>query len=69
MFARFMGGMMFPSLEGMRSVAHVLHQLGVVSQAVAPEASVDLEPVAALEREGFFATLLGLPGEKSREAR
>ncbi len=64
MFARLMGGMMFPSLEGMRSVAHVLHGLGAVSQLVAPEASVDLEPVAALEREGFFAPLLGLTSEK-----
>jgi ABC-type nitrate/sulfonate/bicarbonate transport system substrate-binding protein len=69
MFARYMGGMMFPSLEGMRSVAHVLHQLGAVSQVVAPEASVDLEPVAALEREGFFATLMGLPGKKRKKAR
>lgn len=62
MFARFMGGMMFPSLEGMRSVAHVLHRLGAVSQLVAPEASVDLDPVATLEREGFFGKLMGLKG-------
>jgi len=67
MFARFMGGMMFPSLEGMRTVAHVLHRLGAVSQLVAPEVSVDLEPVAALEREGFFATLLGLTSSKKGE--
>lgn len=64
MFARFMGGMMFPSVEGMRSVAQVLHRLGAVSQLVAPEASVDLEPVAALEREGFFGKLMGLKGGK-----
>lgn len=69
MFARFMGGMMFPSLEGMRSVAHVLHRLGAVAQVLAPEASVDLEFVAALEREGFFATLMGLPGEKNAKTR
>jgi hypothetical protein len=67
MFARFMGGLMFPSLEGMRSVAHVLHRLGAVPQLVAPEESVDLDPVAALEREGFFATLLGLGGKTRGE--
>lgn len=69
MFARFMGGMMFPSMEGMRSVAHVLHRLGAVPQLVAPEASVDLEPVAVLEREGFFAALLGLARDDTRETR
>ena len=69
MFARFMGGMMFPSLEGMRSVAHVLHRLGAVPKLVAPEANVDLEPVAALEREGFFAALMGLRGQKMSEMR
>jgi ABC-type nitrate/sulfonate/bicarbonate transport system substrate-binding protein len=69
MFARFMGGMMFPSLEGMRSVGHVLHRLGAVPQIPAAQASVDLGPVAALEREGFFATMMGLPGENGKKTR
>jgi NitT/TauT family transport system substrate-binding protein len=59
LFARLMGGMMFPSLEGMRSALHVLHRLGVVPQVRAPEEFVDLEPVAALEREGFFGRFMG----------
>lgn len=73
MFARFMGGLMFPSLEGMRSVSQVLHRLGAIPQFVAPERSVDLELVATLEHEGFFAKLLGLTagkaGEKTMEPR
>lgn len=59
LFARLMGGMMFPSLEGMRSALHVLHRLGVVPQTLAPEDFVDLEPVAALEREGHFRNFMG----------
>lgn len=69
MFARFMGGLMFPSLEGMRSVAHALHRLGAIPQFVAPEISVDLELVASLEREGFFARLLGLSSGKKGEKK
>jgi ABC-type nitrate/sulfonate/bicarbonate transport system substrate-binding protein len=60
LFARLMGGMMFPSLEGMRNAADVLHRLGALSRAVPPQEAVDLEPVAALEREGFFARSMGL---------
>jgi NitT/TauT family transport system substrate-binding protein len=59
LFARLMGGMMFPSLEGIRSAVHVLHRLGVLQQLVAPEPFVDLEPVASIERDGFFAQLMG----------
>jgi ABC-type nitrate/sulfonate/bicarbonate transport system substrate-binding protein len=59
LFARLMGGMMFPSLEGMRSAGHVLHRLGVLPQPIDPEQFVDLEPVAAAERDGFFAQLMG----------
>lgn len=62
LFARLMGGMMFPSLEGMRSALHVLHRLGVVPQMRAPEEFVDLELVAALEREGFFGRFMGRLG-------
>ena len=59
LFARLMGGMMFPSVEGMRSAVHVLHRLGAVPKPMAPEELVDLEPVATLEREGFFGSFMG----------
>jgi ABC-type nitrate/sulfonate/bicarbonate transport system substrate-binding protein len=61
MFARLMGGMMFPSVEGMRSAQHVLNRLGVVKTLQPPEQFVDLGPVAALERENFFASFVGRP--------
>lgn len=61
LFARLMGGMMFPSLEGMRNASHVLHRLGAIPEPVAPESVVDLGPVVALERDGFFATFMGKP--------
>ena len=61
LFARLMGGMMFPSLEGMRNAASVLHHLGAIPAPVAPETVTDLGPVAALEAEGFFATFVGRP--------
>jgi hypothetical protein len=59
LFARLMGGMMFPSVEGMRNAAQVLHQLGAVDRAPAPEESIDLAQVAALEQDGFFDRLMG----------
>jgi NitT/TauT family transport system substrate-binding protein len=59
LFARLMGGMMFPSLEGMRSAGHVLHRLGVLPRPGVPEDFVDLEPVAAVERDGFFTHVMG----------
>lgn len=59
LFARLMGGMMFPSVEGMRTAGHVLHRLGAVP-AIDPLDFVDLEPVAAIEREGFFSTFVGV---------
>jgi ABC-type nitrate/sulfonate/bicarbonate transport system substrate-binding protein len=59
LFARLMGGMMFPSLEGMRSAGHVLHRLRVLREPIAPDDFVDLEPVAAAERDGFFARFMG----------
>jgi len=58
LFARLMGGMMFPSLEGMRSALSVLHRLGVVPQSLTPDQFVDLAPVATLEREGFFGRFM-----------
>ena len=60
LFARLMGGMMFPSVEGVRAAGQVLHRLGAIPRPAAPEEFVDLEPVARLEKEGFFRTLLGL---------
>ncbi len=59
LFARLMGGMMYPSLEGMRAAGNVLHRLGAIPAPVAPEAFVALEPVAAAEREGFFMRIMG----------
>jgi NitT/TauT family transport system substrate-binding protein len=58
LFARLMGGMMFPSLEGMGSALHVLHRLGVVPGTLVPDDFVDFTPVATLEREGFFARIM-----------
>jgi ABC-type nitrate/sulfonate/bicarbonate transport system substrate-binding protein len=60
LFARLMGGMMFPSLEGMRTALALLHGLGAVPASAVPEDFVDLDPVATLESQGFFASLLGL---------
>lgn len=59
LFARYMGDMMFPSLEGMRNASAILHRVGALPRQVAPEEAVDLEPVATLEAQGFFETLMG----------
>ncbi len=59
LFARLMGGMMFPSVEGMRNAAKVLHALGALDREVPPEEAVDLSPVAALEARGFFDAVMG----------
>jgi ABC-type nitrate/sulfonate/bicarbonate transport system substrate-binding protein len=61
LFARLMGGMMFPSIEGMRSAGHVLDRLGVLPGPIAPEDFIDLEPVAAAERDGFFLQFMAKP--------
>jgi NitT/TauT family transport system substrate-binding protein len=63
LFARLMSGMMFPSVEGVRAAGQVLYRLGAVSREVDPGQHLDLEPVAALEREDFFATFVGRPAE------
>lgn len=60
LFARLMGGLMFPSVEGVRAGNDILHRLGAIPRLVPPEDVVDLGPVADLEQEGFFADLLGL---------
>jgi NitT/TauT family transport system substrate-binding protein len=62
LFARLMGGMMYPSLEGMRGAAELLHRVGAAPRLVRPEEAVAMEPVAELERERFFDRLLGAEG-------
>lgn len=59
MFARYMSDMMFPSVEGVRNASAILHRVGALPRLVRPEEAVDLGPVAALEREGFFDRLMG----------
>jgi NitT/TauT family transport system substrate-binding protein len=59
LFARYMGDMMYPSLEGVRNASAILHRVGALPKQVAPEEAVDLGPVLALEREGFFDGLMG----------
>jgi NitT/TauT family transport system substrate-binding protein len=59
LFARYMGDMMYPSLEGVRNASAILHRVGALPYRVAPEEAVDLGPVLMLERAGFFETLMG----------
>jgi ABC-type nitrate/sulfonate/bicarbonate transport system substrate-binding protein len=59
LFARYMSDMMYPSLEGVRNAAAILHRVGALPVKVAPEEAIDLGPVATLEAEGFFDTLMG----------
>jgi NitT/TauT family transport system substrate-binding protein len=59
LFARYMGDMMYPSLEGVRNASAILHRVGALPGPVAPEEAVDLHPVITLEREGFFDALMG----------
>lgn len=59
LFARYMGDMMYPSLEGIRNASAILHRVGALPKPVAPEDAVDLSPVLTLEREGFFESLMG----------
>ncbi len=50
---------MFPSVEGMRNAADVLHRLGALPAPVAPADVVDLLPVAALEQEWLLRSTDG----------
>jgi ABC-type nitrate/sulfonate/bicarbonate transport system substrate-binding protein len=59
LFARCMGDMMYPSLEGIRNAAAILHRIGALPKPIAPEQAVDLGPVLMLERACFFETLMG----------
>lgn len=68
LFARLMGAMMYPSVEGVRAAATMLHRLGVIDRRPAPEEFIDLGLVARLEDEGLFRRLLGVAGI-GREAR
>lgn len=63
LFARLMGGMMFPSLEGVRTAGRILHKLGMIPRLPAPEEFVDLAPILQLEQENFFAKVMGLKGK------
>jgi len=60
-FSRLMGGTMFPSVEGMRGASQVLAKIGAIAKPIAPEEMIDLSLVARLERENYFATVLGVP--------
>lgn len=59
LFSRLMGGLMFPSLEGLRNAAGVLLKLGAIKRAPDPFELADLAPMAALDETDFFPTLLG----------
>jgi hypothetical protein len=68
LFARYMGDMMYPSLEGVRNASAILHRVGALPKLVAPEEAVDLHPVITLEREGFFEALMGAKDAQSQTA-
>ena len=60
MFARLMGGMLFPSVEGVRAAGSIMHELGVLPTRPDPYDHLDLGPVAELEQEGAFGRIMGL---------
>lgn len=60
MYARFMDGMMFPTLEGLRNACRMLHRVGVLDRLPEPEEFADMGPIVELEKEGFFETMMGL---------
>jgi NitT/TauT family transport system substrate-binding protein len=60
LFARLMGGMMFPSLEGIRTAGQILYKLGNIPRLPQPEEFADLGPILQLEKENFFARMMGL---------
>ena len=66
LFARLMGGMMFPSLEGVREAGQILQKLGMIARSPAPEEFVDLSPILQLEQEDFFAKMMGLQRKWSK---
>jgi hypothetical protein len=60
MFARLMGGMLFPSVEGVREAGRIMHELGMLSARPNPYDHLDLGPVARLEGAGAFGRIMGL---------
>lgn len=62
-FARLMAATMFPSPEGVRTAAQILHRLGVIPRLPTADEFIDQGPVAQLEREGLFRTLMGVHEE------
>jgi ABC-type nitrate/sulfonate/bicarbonate transport system substrate-binding protein len=68
LFARYMGDMMYPSLEGVRNASAILHRVGALPKLVAPEDVVDLGPVTMLERSGFFDVLMGAKNTAGQSA-
>jgi ABC-type nitrate/sulfonate/bicarbonate transport system substrate-binding protein len=58
LFSRLMGGMMFPSLEGVRTACDILFKLAVVPLLPKPEEFVDFYPVSELEKQGFFESMM-----------
>jgi ABC-type nitrate/sulfonate/bicarbonate transport system substrate-binding protein len=62
LFARYMGDMMYPSLEGVRNASAILHRVGALAKPVAPEDAIDFGPVLSIERQGFFEQLMGARG-------
>jgi NitT/TauT family transport system substrate-binding protein len=68
LFARYMGDMMYPSLEGVRNASAILHRVGALPALVAPEDAVDLGPVLTLEDQSFFEALMGAQGVAANDA-
>ncbi len=68
LFARYMGDMMYPSLEGVRNASAILHRVGALPKQVSPENAIDLDPVLTLEAKGFFDTLMGARGVTGQNA-
>ncbi len=66
LFARLMGGMMFPSIEGVQTAGRVLHSLGVIPRLPSALEFVDVGPIADLERDRFFHSFVG--GGTARES-
>jgi hypothetical protein len=50
----------------MRGASHVLTKIGAISKPVPPEQMIVLGPMAQLERENYFVTVLGVPNRKVR---
>ena len=58
LFARLMGGMMYPSVEGLRNATDVLFRMGALKRRHDHNAFLTLEPVARMEAAGGFARIM-----------